>query len=420
MIIKKFILQIIYRRLAYIARKVVKKYQPKVIAITGSVGKTSSKEAIAFILKQKFGEEVRCTSGNLNAEIGVPLTILGYNDQPKKYEWPLFLFKISKHLKEKKYPKYLIIEMGVERSGDIDYFCSIVKPDIAVITAATAAHIANFTSLEQMQKEKIKLSEFVEEDNLFFNADDKFLKNHLKGGHGYSISDSKLNIYASDIDTDIEGNKYLLHLGGEKIFVKNKLIGKQMIYADMAAAAVCYKLLGKCDDIIKSLNLRKPFLGRMNLLKGKKGIKIIDDTYNANPESVKAAALCLNEIKYFGRKVMILGDMNELGKSEKLFHKEVARHLNNFKNIDLFVFAGKNAKLMSIEIDSRHNVLVYKNRKELDRNILSIVKKNDLVLIKASQNNNYFEENVKILLDETIDPKENLVRQSESWLVKKN
>ncbi len=418
--IKNVVLKLIYRRLASVARRVINKHQPKIIAITGSVGKTSSKEAIAFILKQKLGEDLRYTSGNLNAEIGIPLTILGYNEQPKKIEWPLFLLKISKHLYEKKFPKCLIIEMGVEHPGDIDYFCSIAKPDIAVITAATVAHVANFATLEQMQNEKIKLSKYVNEENLFYNADDVYLKQNLKGGKRYSIYNAKASIFASDIDISIEGNKYQLNFQNKKFLVKNLLIGKQMIYADMLAVAVCHQLLGNYEEIINSINLRKPFHGRMNLLNGKKGIKIIDDTYNANPESVKAAALCLNEIKYQGRRVLILGDMNELGKFEKSYHKEVAKFINELKNIELIIFAGKNAELMSAEINKNHNVLVYKSREELDQNIFSIIKKDDLVLIKASQNNNYFEETVKILLNDDLDPKENLVRQSEEWLAKKN
>ena len=170
---KQLILKIIYKRLASVARAVINKHRPVIIAITGSVGKTSTKEALVEIMRDKFGDQVRFTKGNLNAEIGIPLTILGYGELPSKRSWLIFLFKISKHLKEKKFPKYLILEMGVERPGDIDYFCGIAKPTFAVITAATPAHLANFSSLDEMKSEKLRLADHVLREKLFYKFDKK-------------------------------------------------------------------------------------------------------------------------------------------------------------------------------------------------------------------------------------------------------
>ncbi len=415
---KKIALKIIYTRLANIAKEMLEYHQPTIIAVTGSVGKTSTKEAIAHLLKSVHHDEVRATSGNLNAEIGVPLTIMGYTKQPSKAQWPIFLMKIKKHLKDKKYPKYLILEMGVENQGDIDYFCAIAKPTIGVITAATPAHVANFSSLKDMQKEKCKLSVHVAQDKLFYNCDDEFLSENIKYGHPFGIDNQNAYIYAECIDVSANGNQYDLVIGEDRLKISNRLLGKQMIYSDLAAAGVARQLGMKLAEIKEGLKTRKPYLGRMNLLRGKNNINIIDDTYNANPASVKAAIDTLSEISCNGRRVLILGNMNELGDIEREEHINIARYIP--KNINVIVFVGPNAKDMKDTLGRSSDVFSYSNRIEAQRNLSTILIENDLVLIKASQNNNYFEEMVKILLPSNKNLDQILVRQGREWRGKKN
>ncbi len=414
---KKIALKIIYSKLAEVAKEMLKLHRPVVIAITGSVGKTSTKEAIAHVLKSIYGEEVRATSGNLNAEIGVPLSILGYTKQPSKVEWPIFLIKIKQHLRDRKYPKYLVLEMGVENPGDIDYFCNIAKPTIAVITAATPAHVVNFPSLEDMQIEKLKLSKYVESDNLFYNVDDEYLLKNIRKGISYSVITSEAKIYAEYLDTTIDGNKYDLIIGEDRLKISNKLIGKQMVYSDLVAAGVANKLGMKLTEIRDSINSRKPYYGRMNILEGSNNVIIIDDTYNANPASVRAAIDTLSEIKYSGRKVLILGNMNELGDLDLEEHLNISKYIS--KDIDVVIFAGPNATAMEKECCAS-KVFSFRNRLEMQKELKNIINENDLVLVKASQNKNYFEEVVKKLLHDKIDPKKVLVRQGREWRNKKN
>lgn len=413
---KKKVLKIIYSKLAEVAKEMLTMHKPEIIAITGSVGKTSTKEAIAHLLRTVHGEEVRATSGNLNAEIGVPLSIMGYSKQPSKTQWPLFLIKIKKHLKDKKYPRYLVLEMGVENPGDIDYFCNIAKPSIAVITAATPAHVANFSDLSDMQNEKLKLSKYVKPDNLFYNADDEYLFMNIKNGISYSANKSEAEIYAECLETTINGNKYDLIIGEDRLQISNKLIGKQMVYSDLVAAGVARKLGMKLAEIRNGLNSRKPYIGRMNLLKGSSNINIIDDTYNANPASVKAAIDTLSDMKYPGRKVLILGNMNELGNSELEEHLKISRYIP--ENIDVVIFSGPHSIEMKKECHASQ-VFCYKNRLEVQKKLKNIIRDNDLVLVKASQNKNYFEEIVKCLLNDNIKSEEVLVRQGREWKRKK-
>lgn len=415
---KNTVLKYIYKRLWSVAQQVVDFHEPKVIAITGSVGKTSTKEALAAVFKLAYGDKVRYTHGNLNAEIGIPLTILGYTRQPKKIEWPIFLAKVQKHLKEESFPEFLILEMGVERPGDIQQFCQIARPDVAVITAATPAHISNFPDLHTMQSEKASLSNQVKDSGYtIYNADDDFLSKSINGQKFSYGFDQNAFCRAEQVKVGLHGNRYTIVCGDHRIRIESPLIGKQMIYSELAAAAVAIKFNIDSNVIKSALESRKPFPGRLNMLQGKNNTTIIDDTYNANPASVKAAADLLAEIDHPGRRVLILGNMNELGALDQEQHLEVAKYLSG--KADLIILAGPNAEPMKKEI-TKSQVFAFANRLEVADNLWDIVKSGDLVLLKASQNRNYFEELVKILMDEKYQADDVLVRQDEMWNGKKN
>lgn len=150
--------KIIMKLLAILARMIIKKYNPKVIAVTGSVGKTSSKEMIADVLANKF--RVRSSIKNYNNEFGLPLTIIGLESPGKNIlAWFKVLWRAKKLIlfKDKNYPDVLVLEMGVDREGDMDYLLSIVRPDIGVVTNISHSHLEYFGSLEKIKKEKVKL-----------------------------------------------------------------------------------------------------------------------------------------------------------------------------------------------------------------------------------------------------------------------
>jgi len=419
---KNVILKIIYKVLAAYAKKVIDIHHPFVIAITGSVGKGSAKEAIYQVMKDHFGEdEVRANYGSLNAEIGIPLTILGYKSLPSKFLWLPFLVGAYFKTNEKKYPKYLILEMGVEHLGDIDYFTKIVRPDIAVITSLSGAHLVNFTNLLQYQEEKISLVGKVKKNGVVIaNIDDLYIKSKLRNKDILSIgiTDKSAEYCAEDIHVSTKGTDFRVVSLGQKISIKSKVIGKHLIYPLLIAYALGQLFEIQSLQVKKSLEKIASVRGRMNFVEGKNGISIIDDTYNASPVAVRAALDTLQEISYQGRKVFIMGNMNELGASEASEHRSVGKYARG--KCDIAIFVGPNAGEMVSGYDDGKSCYQFPNRIELITSLNKLLKPNDLVLIKASQNRNFFEEVVKSIMKNPSEASKQLVRQSSFWLKKKN
>lgn len=405
--------------MARLARKVIKKHNPFVIAVTGSVGKTSVKEAIYTVLYDVYGKEVRKNEGNLNAEIGIPLTILGYKSLPNKFLWPFFLIGAYFRGDHRDYPKYLVIEMGVEKPGDIKYFSTIVKPDIAVITSVTAAHLENFKSEKEYQDEKISIINHLKEGGITIaNYDNEVLKKIANDKIFFvSVKNGAGDYRAEDIKISLDGTEFRITSLGHKISIKSKLVGEQSVYTSLFAFAVADKLGLPRIQTGKSLDRIKPVPGRMNVIEGINGIKIIDDTYNANPSSVKAAIDTLESLFVNNRKVLILGNMNELGAEEKNEHENVAKYAKN--KVDFAIFAGKNAKTMFDSFGDSSKSKWFNTRDELIMSLGALIQKEDIILIKASQNGNFFEEIVKHLMNDKSKSKKLLVRQSNGWLRKK-
>lgn len=415
---KQLFLKVIYKVLASYARKVILKHNPFVIAVTGSVGKTSTKEAIYQVLHDKFGEDVRKNYGNLNAEIGIPLTILGYEKLPNKFFWPIFLVLAKFKTNPKTYPKYLVLEMGVEHSGDIEYFCSIVKPDIAVITSTSPAHIVNFKSTEEYQAEKTSIINCLKGDGkAIVNLDDDVLSK-LSGEEIVTISldNKKASYWAENIKLSLKGTDYRICKAGYKISIKSKLLGNQMVYAQMFALAVADTMQIPLVEASKSLEKITPLPGRLNIVEGKDNTIIIDDTYNSNPASAKMAVSLLSVLEYPFRKVAILGSMNELGKLEVSSHQNVASFLKG--KCDTAIFVGKNAGIMQEEFGKK-NSFAFATRADLANDLGKIIHPDDLILVKASQNNNFLEEVVKKLMKNPKDAGKLLVRQGSEWKAKK-
>ena len=415
---KNLLLKFIYRVLASYARKVISLHQPFVIAITGSVGKTSTKEAVYQVLHDKYGELVRKNYGNLNAEIGIPLTILGYEKLPNKFMWPVFLFLARFRTKPKNYPKYLVLEMGVEHAGDIKYFCSIAKPDIAVITSTSPAHVVNFQSTEQYRDEKISIINCLKEDGkAILNHDDPSLSKINKDNIvSVGIDNEKSEYRAENIKLSLSGTDYRICKTGYKLSIKSKLLGNQMIYSQMFALSLADLMQMPLVEASKSLEKMTPLPGRMSVIEGKNNTVILDDTYNSNPASAKMAVSFLNNIDYPYRKVAIFGNMNELGQHEKASHLELAGFLKG--KCDLAVFVGKNAGIMQ-ETYGMKDSFAFATRNDLAVDLEKIVKKDDLILVKASQNNNFLEEIVKKLMKNPKDAGKMLVRQGSEWRGKK-
>lgn len=416
---KKLYLQFIYQVLAFYARIVIRKYRPTIIAITGTVGKTSTKEAVYQVLADAFPGKVRKSEGNLNAEIGIPLSILGYKSLPNKFLWSFFLIGALSRLNQKNYPKYLVLEMGVEHAGDLASFTSIAKPDYAIITAVGSAHLSNFKTEKEYQKEKLSIITSVPLDGkIIINYDDPILL-PITGKRIISVAAKNrlADYHAEDVRINLKGSEFRICCSGHKIAIKSHVLGAHIISSSIFAFAIANIFGVSLIKAGKSLEKIMPFPGRMSPIEGENSTSIIDDTYNANPGSVKAALITLSEISHKGRKVLILGNMNELGDNEKKSHEEIGAFARG--RCEFAVFTGQNAGIMQKGYGDKSTSMVFKDRRELVDKIDDIIKKDDLILIKASQNGNYFEEVTKHLMKNPEKADKLLVRQDRFWLRKK-
>lgn len=296
-------------------------FQGKTIAITGSNGKTTTKDLISHVLT-KCGNNVSKTKGNFNTSIGVPLTIFSFSNDPSQT---------------------YVVELGANQVGDINYLSSIIKPDIGIVTNISDAHLEGFGSMDNIRKEK------------------KSIFKH-----------SKKHYYGKKIDTSMN---LLNHpLQNNKVFLKNASI----------AYEVCKDFMSIDDKqdfstIIEDFTLPK---GRGQVYNLSTNSFLIDDTYNANPESVKAAID--NIAQYSGnRKIFVFGDMKELGINEKQFHKEIGGYCSG--KIDILMCYGDLAKNAINDSNKISIQLHFDTKTSLFKHLCNEIQKNDAVLLKGSR-----------------------------------
>jgi len=341
---KQFFLQkILTPYLSWCARGIITKNKPLVVGITGSVGKSSTKEAIDCILKNRF--RVRKSIGNLNNEVGLPLTII-CDKNPKGNIWEWFLVILQGFFltlkKSKNYPKILILEMAVDRPGDMEHLVSIAPPKIGVITDIGVTHLEFFRDEKKILQEKAVLVNNLPPDGLaILNYDNVHLRSYAKSfkkpvftygfRDGADVRATNLKIgYSKDLGEGVNLAKGTSFRASYKtIFLPielPKIISKTQVYSTLAAIAAGIQLGMNLVEISEQLKKFNPLPGRMCLLRGKKGKIIIDDTYNAAPNSVKSALEVLALVKS-KKKTVILGDMLELGGIEEKAHQNLAKFI---------------------------------------------------------------------------------------------
>ncbi len=342
----------------------------KVVGITGSVGKTSTKEFISSVLSQKY--QVLKTEGNFNNEIGLPLTILRIRDTHQ----------------------VAVLEMGISDFGEMHRLSEIAKPDICVITNIGQCHLENLHSREGILKAKSEIFDFMSEHGrVCVNGDDDMLATikEVKGMRPVRFGLSNHNdVTATDIETKgLFGSSCNIHVGYKPFHAEVPLPGAHMVLNALAATAVGSLLDMTNREIEAGITCVEPVGGRSNILRGQKWT-IIDDCYNANPVSMKAAIDLLGMANT--RKVAILGDMFELGKNETLLHKEVGEYAVDHK-IDLLVCVGAlslhmyQGALVQSELLTAGKItqlLYYATRDELIASLPDILKEEDTILVKAS------------------------------------
>jgi len=433
--IKQLTKKIVLFILTLEARLILLRYKPKVIAVTGTVGKTSAKDAIGTVFSQEF--YVRKSDKSYNSEFGVPLTIIGAKSAFNNlFKWFLIFLKGLKLLMVRHdYPEILILEVGVDRPDDMSKLTSWLKPDMAVITGfgSIPVHIEFFKNVDELVKEKTKLiRDFTLENYVVLNGDDpksRELKDKTKANvitYGFSEGNdlvaSNYNIlYKGDEDQGIpEGITFKIDYKGKIIPIRlYNIFGKQSAYSVLAALAMGTVYHFNIIEMAESLARYRPPVARLNLISGVGESFILDDTYNASPLAVEMALNTLNEVKTKGRKIAVLGDMLELGKHSADEHRKVGEKARGIA--DLIVTVGIRAKFIAEGAReagfNERNIHEFAESREAGRFLLDIIQKGDLILVKGSQSIR-----AERVVEEIMAHPENkeflLARQEKEWLNK--
>lgn len=424
--------KILQLKLKILAGLILKKYQPQIIGVTGSVGKTTSKEAISAVLSAKFA--VRAPLKNYNNEIGVPLTIIGA-DSPgaNLLGWFLVFWRAWRLLiiKDKKYPKIIILELGVDHPGDMRYLTRMAKPEVGVVTTVSHSHLEFFGSLEKIKKEKQGLVEALPSKGLaVLSADSESVRSMAEASRAkvltYGLS-PEADLRAVDIRYNFEkgegflpGLSFKLEYNGSSVPVfLREAISDKAVLAALSAAAVAthfdYNLV-ETASALEYFNLPK---GRMRVLRGIKNSSIIDDTYNASPDSCLAVLEVIERVslKEPAEKIAIIGDMLELGSYTEEGHALVGKKAVE-AGISQLILVGSRARHIADGAKeagfNEDNIFYFSNAEEAGKFAQQRINQNDLILIKGSQGAR-MEKAVLEIMAEPQRAEELLVRQGLEW-----
>ncbi len=420
--------KIIEKALAFFAKQILKKYKPEIIGITGSVGKTSTKEVIFQVLKKRY--KVRQNIKNYNTEIGVPLTIINAKSGGRNiFKWLVVFYKALKLIliKNKDYIKILILEMAADHPGDIKYLTKLALCKIGVITAIGPSHLEFFETLENVIQEKqILISHLGKSDYAILNVDDnlvypmrqKTTANILTYG---TKSNAKIRAENINYNSNGQGVKCKIVIDQEYINAEFKNILSMSQLSSLLAGIAVAKVYGiNLNEAVDSLRNFKFPAGRLQIIPGIKNTLIIDDTYNSSPKAVKVALEVLSRLSCSGKRWAVLGDMLELGSYTETAHQEVGEWVKQFK-VDRLVVVGERSTdiLKTAETNglNNENVVSFANSKEAGKFLQNEIKERDLILVKGSQGMR-MEKIVKEIMAEPLRAKELLVRQDKEWIGK--
>jgi UDP-N-acetylmuramoyl-tripeptide--D-alanyl-D-alanine ligase len=429
----------VVRVLTLESKLILNKFKPEIIAVTGNVGKTTTKDFIYGVLR---GGSVRAAQKSQNSEFGVCLTILGAdNAWDSMFGWLKiltigFVKSYFGNLFGEKYPKTLVLEIGADHPGDIKHLTTFIKPNTVVLTAfqKTPTHGEFFKTIDQHIREKKYLAEaLVDGGNLIFNVDDEVMtkmanevgekKRIRKYGFGKS-EDAQVQILESenyyDVDNVVEGTKVKLLLGEYATEMRLKgVLGEAQNYS-LAAAALVGVLKGQDKEQIKNAFVGenwKPTKSRMRILRGINNSVILDDSYNASPVAVENALETLRKTFVKGRKVVVLGHMAELGEKTRETHLQMGKLAAEVA--DVIIFSGRcNEHYLDGLRDTKFNmnkVFLAENANKVNEIIYenNLLNENDLLLAKGSQSARLEKTVVEFLFDKR--DADDVCRQDAEW-----
>ncbi len=337
------------------------------IGITGSVGKTSTKACCLAVLSEKY--KTIATDDNLDSILNIPITLLKVRPKIKK----------------------VILEMGVEYPGEMDFYLSLVKPATAVITRIFYAHSEFLGDEERILKEKSPLvSQLPESGFAIINFDDHFCKRLAKATKAqvifYGTDSKQCHVWASNVRLEDEMTKFELNYGVERVEISLKLLGRHMVYSALVGAALGISSGLNLINIKKGLEKVNPVPHRLQLMEGINGFSVLDDTHNSSPAAVEESLNVLNELPA-RKRIAVLGEMKELGKFSESFHRSLAQKIFKDK-IDLVLLGSGDALFIADELIklgfSDERVEANLSNTQIVSKIIRYASKGDLVLIKGS------------------------------------
>ena len=354
-------------------------YNIPVIAITGSVGKTSTKDMVSSVLGTKYN--VLKTEGNYNNEIGLPLTIL----------------KLKDH-------NAMVVEMGMCAFGEISLLTNIAKPTTAVITTIGSSHIGGLGSRENILKAKLEILEGLDKKGaLIINNDNDLLNAWNKTNQDQHIHitygiENKSTYQATNVKVMENSSSFQIEIDHKNYTVEIPTAGKHFVYNCLAAVAVGLEYHVDMENIIKGIAQFSLTKSRMEVMKNKQNVTIINDCYNASYESIKAALEYLHSLQS-ERKIAVLGDVLELGEYSKQMHEKIGEEVLNNK-VDVLITVGKEAETVSNTVKTKNQniqVFSFSNNIQAIELLKKLLKEKDAVLVKAS-NGMHFKEIVEAII----------------------
>ncbi|MGI1678449.1 MAG: UDP-N-acetylmuramoyl-tripeptide--D-alanyl-D-alanine ligase [Cellvibrionaceae bacterium] len=349
------------------------------VGITGSCGKTTVKAMLKNIFEQASSkEEVLATEGNFNNHIGVPLTLFNLSSQHK----------------------YAVVEMGASGAGEIKYLSAIAKPDVVVVTNALLAHVEGFGSVDGVVKAKGELFQSLKAGGIaVVNRDDPAFDQWIEMLESNTSENLKIVTFSSDdrvpasssskypdfnaigVSEGSKGNvDFVMNLPGDEVVVRLQLLGTQNVSNALAAAACAHSVGVSAQDIKKGLEATAAVSGRMCPVEGKNNSLIVDDSYNANPDSVKAAIDALS--RWDSNTFLVLGDLGELGKDEEKLHAELGEYAKN-KKIQHLLTVGDLTKSTSRSFGE--GAIHCRDHDEIIKNLNAMLDDTSVVLVKGSR-----------------------------------
>lgn len=442
--------EFVVRLITWQAQAILKKYSPKIVAVSGSVGKTSTKDAVYTALSGEYF--VRKSEKSQNSDIGVALTILGVpNGWYSPTQWlKNIVVGFLLLIKKEEYPEWLVLEVGADHPGDIENIARWVKPDIVVLTRFpdTPVHIEFFESPEALYAEDFKIADALKEGGvLVYNQDDEHTrayalareekKKEKSESERKEESKSQSISFGFSEEADVRGSGVEYRYSekvvrGTAFRVRTSThpatpitllgtLGTAHAYPILSAFAVAQVLSIPFEHIVEAFSEYTPPRGRMRLLPGVKKTLLIDDSYNSSPEALSSALSAFRDIRTEGRKIAVLADMLELGEYSVEAHRKAGSEVKE-AGIDLLFTVGVRARMVgtsSYEAGmDKERISMFDDAYGAGNAVESILEAGDIILIKGSESMR-MERVVEELMLEPLKKADLLVRQDEAWLSKK-